>query len=810
MVRALFSILAVCLLLGMVSPLSAQETSRPFSKIVADWNRTLDNAQRYVAEPIHFEERNREYRSQLAEVRVGALAAAEVALSEIEQHEKLLDALGAAPKEGDLPETPEIALQRVGYEEDIAFYRARVAQAEVALARTDALSATISDLSREQLLIDLAEVNPLPLAPQTISLALPSMYRVAKGLIQTPFVWWDGLSVEKRTPTIFLRMAGFLAFAFLAGWAVRFLTVKYLGRDPRAEEPTYARRLLGTIAEGVSRGIFPALILTVILLRITSGESVITGPFAEVLATLCVALILFVLAWALPRAALAPDLPNWRLTVLTPEGARTLSHRIAVLAAVVALSLFIEGAMRALPVGQQLSKEAEALYRFFFQVVIATGLLAILQPRLWRIDAEAARKRGEEDERDSPPGRSSFWVAIHALFAVLAVGAVIAGLFGYGQLGSYFIESLILTGLIGGALYLARGLFRESIAVVLRTDLVTRKLAVQHRTRRRVKFWLRALLDMVIAIGAVFLIAPAWGVPADDLSLWAGRLLQGFTIGNVTISLVDFAIAILIFVVVMLLTRAGQRALTEQILPETQIDTGLQHSLSAGFGYIGAVIAAVLAVSAIGLDLTNIALIAGALSVGIGFGLQNIVNNFVSGLTLLVERPIKVGDWVVVGDQEGIVKRIQVRATEIETFQRTSVIVPNSAFLQEPVINRTHKDSFARIEVRVGVAYGSDTAKVERILLSAAKENPKVASWPEPFVLFTNFGESSLDFELRCYCQNVFDTIRGASELRFSIDQGFRKEGIEIPFPQRDVHLKDIDRLQRLMTPNRGPRGSES
>ena len=306
------------------------------------------------------------------------------------------------------------------------------------------------------------------------------------------------------------------------------------------------------------------------------------------------------------------------------------------------------------------------------------------------------------------------------------------------------------------------------------------------------------------------MIAPAWGVPADDLSLWADRLFQGFTVGNVTISLVDFAIAILIFAVVMLLTHTGQRALTERILPETQIDTGLQHSLSAGFGYIGVVIAAVLAVSAIGLDLTNIALIAGALSVGIGFGLQNIVNNFVSGLTLLVERPIKVGDWVVVGDQEGIVKRIQVRATEIETFQRTSGIVPNSAFLQEPVINRTHKDSSGRIEVPVGVAYGSDTAKVERLLLDAAKENPKVASWPEPFVLFTNFGESSLDFELRCYCQNVFDTIRGASELRFAIDGAFRKGGIEIPFPQRDVHLKDIDRLERLMAPNRGPRESDS
>ncbi|NKB55396.1 MAG: mechanosensitive ion channel [Alphaproteobacteria bacterium] len=148
-----------------------------------------------------------------------------------------------------------------------------------------------------------------------------------------------------------------------------------------------------------------------------------------------------------------------------------------------------------------------------------------------------------------------------------------------------------------------------------------------------------------------------------------------------------------------------------------------------------------------------------------------------------------------------MVKRIQVRATEIETFQRTSVIVPNSAFLQEPVINRTHKDSFGRIEVPVGVAYGSDTAKVEQLLLDAAKGNPKVASWPEPFVLFNNFGDSSLDFELRCYCQNVFDTIRGASELRFAIDRAFRKEGIVIPFPQRDVNLKGLERLDGILKP---------
>ncbi len=804
-VRAFLLFALTAFLLGAVTLSQAQETSRPFSKVVAEWNRSLDNAQRYVDDPVHFEERNREYRNRLANIRAEAQAAAEVASAEIVQLQNLLDALGPAPVADGPDEKPEIAKQRNKYGEDIAFYRARVAQAEVAVARAASLSTTLADLSRAELLSGLLQVNPIPLAPKTISRAVPEFFTTAKTLVRIPVTWWSGLAADMRSSMIFLRVPLFLVLALLVGWAVRFLTVKYLGRDATIEEPTYARRLVGAIAESVSRGIFPALILLVILLRITSDDAVIAGPFAIVLAALCKALILFVLAWALPRAALAPDLPSWRLTVLTPDGASSLSHRITVLAAIVSIGAFFDGAVEALAPGQQFGQEAEALYRFIFHTIIAAGLLAILQPRLWRIDAEAARKRGEEDDISSelPLTRSRFWRAVHGLFVLFSVSAFVASAIGYGQLGSYFIKSLIVTGLIGGGLYLVRGLLRETVAVVLRSALISQKLAVQYSTRRLAKFWLRVLLDVLIAISAVFLIAPAWGVPSEDLTLGASELLQGFTIGNVTISLLDFAIAVLIFMLVIVLTRAGQRGLAERILPETQIDVGLQHSLSAGFGYVGVVIAAMLAVSAIGLDLTNIALIAGALSVGIGFGLQNIVNNFVSGLTLLVERPIKVGDWVVVGEQEGIVKRIQVRATEIETFQRTSVIVPNSAFLQEPVINRTHKDSMGRIEVPVGVAYGSDTAKVEQILVDVAKENPKVAAWPEPFVLFMNFGDSSLDFELRCFCPNVFDTFRAGSELRFAIDRAFRRSGIEIPFPQRDVHLKDIGRLEQMFRPSR-------
>ena len=184
----------------------------------------------------------------------------------------------------------------------------------------------------------------------------------------------------------------------------------------------------------------------------------------------------------------------------------------------------------------------------------------------------------------------------------------------------------------------------------------------------------------------------------------------------------------------------------------------------------------------------KIALVAGALSVGIGLGLQDIVNNFVSGIILLFERPIKVGDWVVINGEEGKIKQINIRSTEIETFNRASVIIPNATILSNSLTNLTHENNWMRFKIPVGVAYGSDTQKVKQILLECANANKKVLKKPAPYVLFQNFGSSSLDFELRGYSNDIWEGWEIPSELRFEINRRFIEEGIEIPFTQMVVH----------------------
>ena len=234
-------------------------------------------------------------------------------------------------------------------------------------------------------------------------------------------------------------------------------------------------------------------------------------------------------------------------------------------------------------------------------------------------------------------------------------------------------------------------------------------------------------------------------------------------------------------------------------MPHTKLDIGLRNSIGTALGYVGVVLSAAFAITYIGLDLANLAIVAGALSVGIGFGLQSVVNNFVSGLILLAERPIKEGDWIKVGSAEGNVQRISIRATELTTFDRATVIVPNSDLISGTVTNMMHDNRIGRLVLQYGVGYNSDPDKVRDILLSAAQAHPDVMQQPEPFVVFMELGDSSLNFALYTYLRDVAKTLLTRSDLNFTIFRALKDAGIEIPFPQRDLNIRTSDGLEKIL-----------
>src|SRR6185295_16150785 len=266
---------------------------------------------------------------------------------------------------------------------------------------------------------------------------------------------------------------------------------------------------------------------------------------------------------------------------------------------------------------------------------------------------------------------------------------------------------------------------------------------------------LSALIRVILIATSFLLIIGPWEVSTADLFDTVRNIPFGFKIGEIRVSFQAILAAILVLVLLLVLMRIIQRWLERELLPRTGLEPSLQLSIVTIFGYIGAITAIAFALSGLGFDLQKIALVAGALSVGIGFGLQSIVSNFVSGLILLAERPIRVGDQIVVKGDEGFVRRISVRATEIETFERASVIIPNSELITGVVKNWTHANTLGRLNIRVAVAYDCDPDRVMEILKECAVEHPGVLKEPAPAIQLAEFAAGGLLFDVFCIVPNL-------------------------------------------------------
>lgn len=264
-----------------------------------------------------------------------------------------------------------------------------------------------------------------------------------------------------------------------------------------------------------------------------------------------------------------------------------------------------------------------------------------------------------------------------------------------------------------------------------------------------------------------------------------------FTLGDNKISLVTIIYLLTSFIILMFLARRAKKLLVESILTKANLDPGTKATIGTVTKFIIILIGSIVIIQSAGIDLTALTLVAGALGVGIGFGLQNITDNFISGIIILFEKPIKVGDRIEVGDIQGNVMSISFRATQILTNDNISVIVPNSQFISSQVINWSHNDRNIRFRIPVGVSYKEDPARIKQILLEVAASNTHILKIPEPSVLFDEYGDNSINFQLAVWTSTHTDKPRILrSEVYFEIFDRFKKENIEIPFPQRDIHIK--------------------
>lgn len=773
---AILSFVAVFLMAGAVKPVFAQSDD---AGIISEKRPVIERLIKSVDEMNASIDTVRENDTSLVDLQLNAENAARDLLNEsiafrprLSEINTRLEQLGQPPADGQPPEPASVAEERNRLLAEKAAINELLGRAENSSLSANRLADRINTIRRD-----------------LFTQALTRRYEINYGLVgqtikdfesELQQLWWT-FSNWLRFVTTF-KAPSVLGATFLALLCAAVLMIggrRVFGRairpDPSVEEPGYLARL----STAFWSTLLPALAFWVFLATtyfLLDAFQVLRSGIDRILfAAFEMAGVIFFVN-RLARAILKPAMPAWRLVAVESRPARRLYWIATSMAFITGLDYLlntVNDVMKS-PLSLTVAKGLTSTV-ILGLIIFATGFI---------------------HPTTSPEGKPRPWpTPVRALLFGLGALTVIASLLGYVGFAQFLGKQVVITGAILATMYLG---FKAAQAIAeegnFERTLIGRALSGAGRgdstTLDQLGLVASLGINFLVLLLGLPMILLQWGFQYADILAWAKRLATEVTIGNVSFSLVGILTGIVIFLLAYFATRWFQGWLDGHVLSRGRFDAGVRNSIRTAVGYLGVALAVLIGISVAGIDLSNLALVAGALSLGIGFGLQTIVSNFVSGLILLAERPFKVGDWIEAGPYMGLVKKISVRATEIETFQRQTIILPNSDLINQAVGNRTHRNHLGRVDIPVGVSYSSDPAEVRDILLRLADEHRLVLRNPPPVVYFAAFGASSLDFELRVYMADVFDILTVETDLRMAIHAAFKEAGIEIPFPQQDIHIR--------------------
>jgi len=784
MIRTLLVVLALVLWL----PFAAGAQSNTVSDVYyEEWERVAQRAEEAVEANRASSDAFEVLRSDIVVYRSEFQKAQSTNAARIETVERQLAALGPAPTDGSV-EDPEIAARRAALQTQLASLRAPVIRAEEAYLRADGLISEIDTILRERQTEGLLQIGPSPLAPKNLMEAWAAvqnwahdLWREVKRVFTSPS---QRALLLKRLPLVItLIVVGSLALLRAQPWSRRVAAAIILRSNRELHW------LIKTLLSGAGAIIAVLGVLAIASAFLSAG---LVAPRIDAVMTT----VMWMAAWIWGSVwlghVLFPDVllgkPFLSISAKESPAARHALLGIGISAAAFELAELVTAR-------PGLSEGANAVIQ-----AVPVVLGGIFIARLGRVMAGMVRtEKPETDEDIALDYRDHFVAGAGRVLTLLSLAGIVLALAGYGVGARALIYPLILSlALLGGILVLHRVL-----TDIYRVILINGTSQEEGSDQQPSEGLVPVLLGIGLTLVSLPLFALAWGAREADLTeLWQ-RFVSGVSFGGIRVSPGSLLTFIVVFMIGYVATRMVQGTLRNSVLPKTRLDVGGRTAVVSGVGYIGLFLAAVVAITAAGIDLSSLAIVAGALSVGIGFGMQTIASNFVSGLILLVERPVSEGDWIEIGGVMGTVRRISVRSTTIETFDRTDVIVPNADLISGQVTNWTKSSLTGRLIVPVGVAYGTDTRRVQTILQEIAEAHPIVIVNPPPMIVFAGFGADSLDFELRMILRDVNQMLRVKTEVNHLIAARFEAEGIEIPFAQRDLWLRNPEALSGV--PASGP-----
>jgi potassium-dependent mechanosensitive channel len=755
----------------VLAPIAA-EVPQPDTTAALDytaWGAMADRAEAVIAAPTSTTAAIEQLRSLLVDWRTAFLGAQNANAARIATLRTQIAALGPAPAEG-ATESDEIAKRRSELADQLVRLQAPGIAADEAYQRADGLIREIDTLLRERQADQLLQLWPMPINPANWPAAFGAATSITLSFYNELRLKWASPIARADLADMLPVVLALLLLAVAILWRGRLWVDRQI--DWLQDRTSARGQRLVAFAASLGQIAIPlaGVGLITVALQMTA---MLGGLSAAIVSALpMMGLQFFGVRWLggqiFPTAAHAQS-PLGLVTARRGEG-RVLSASFGIL-------LAVETLRRVVLDQQQASEAATAVIAF--PLIVIGGLL------LFRMGHFLQQHLTEVQSSEDTAGYVTQFALLLARGAMLVglLGPVLAAV-GYISAASAMVYPAVMSMGLVALLLLAQQLTEDGYALITRQDEDASRTALAP-----------VLIGFALMLATLPLFALIWGARLADLTeLWT-QFREGVQLGNTRISPTIFLIFAAIFGIGYGLTRLFQSALRTSVLPRTALDQGGQNAVVSGIGYIGIFLAALVGINAAGIDLSGLAIVAGALSVGIGFGLQTVVSNFVSGIILLIERPVSEGDWIEVGTTQGIVKSISVRSTRIQTFDRSDVIVPNSDLISGRVTNFTRFSLSGRLIVPIGVAYGSDTRKVEAVLREIAEAQPMVVLTPPPQIVLAGFGADSINFEMRVILRDVNFVVTVRSEINHEIARAFTEHGIEIPFTQQDIHLRNIDEL---------------
>ncbi|MEQ1578666.1 MAG: DUF3772 domain-containing protein [Hyphomicrobium sp.] len=710
-----------------------------------------------------------------------------------------IETLGVLPEKDAAPEAPQVAAERARLASLSAELTGALRTSDLVEERAHQLGDQIQSIRQKLFTGRLLARSLSPVSPKTWKRAateIPAGGRQIGMIVKS----WMKAAKAQLPYLIALLIAVVGLYALLSTIVRRILTQRL--DAPRTDQPSFFARA------AVASWVAPVLALPAVAAVLVFGFGLnsldlLVHELEQLAPTILTGLVIFISVSALARAVLAPNRPDWRLVNLADAPARTIARTLAWIAGLYGVDKVLTEVARLVFLPLPVTVLIAAISSLLIALLMVRLVRTPFEPQFVNLPSDPATTA----DADRPPAPLSRYTPRLLKLPLLAAAVLIIGavLLGYVALGRFVVEQLIATGSIAALVLLVHLAIRALMGVPgsgvkpLQT-ILSERAGLSEEQGNAIVSALTLVFDATLALVALPIILLTWGYTILESWSWLKSAIFGFEVGQFKISFARILLAVLLFLALVFLTRLLQRWLKSGVLETAKIDHGIANSIHTAVGYAGFTMAALIAVSYGGLDITNFAIVAGALSVGIGFGLQSIVSNFVSGLILLVERPIKVGDWVSVKGQEGYVRRIAVRSTEIETSDRASLIVPNSDLITSTVTNWTHRNALGRVVIKVGVPYDSDPDRIRAVMQKVAQECQLIMQHPAPTVAFDDFGADALQFSLRAVIPDVSRAGAVQTDLRTRILKAFRTEGIDMsPNPAHDIYLRDLDGIKAIV-----------